>query len=366
MVSGQNSSGRIYKSLMQRPVLKELIDRIEQDVTSRLGIGAPARMALARVLARAEAGVAHALYGYIDTKEKNFLPDTGDEASVLRWSTLFGIPRLSAVAATGSVQAIGTDGTVIPAGRELKSSSDVLYAVDADATITSGAAIVAVTAKDRGIAGNANAGAQLTFAQPISGALPSVTIQTPGLSGGADLEMIDALRVRVLDRMQSPPKGGADDDYVEWAKSAHPDVTRAWVAGQEMAANSVTVRLVTDNAPGGLIPTTAVLDAVTAYILARRPVTASVYVSAPTAVPLAMSVSISPNTQAVKDAITAELTDLIKREAKPGGTILVSHIREAISNAAGEENSTLTSPTSDVTHSTGQIATLGTITWSAL
>jgi uncharacterized phage protein gp47/JayE len=351
---------------IQRPALKELIERIEQDLTSRLGTAVPARIALARVLARAQGGLAHGLYGYVDTKEKNFFPDTGDEAAVLRWANLFGRARLAPVAATGTAQATGTDDSVIPAGREVRSATGVLYRVDADVTIASGVATLQLTATDRGIAGNLSAGTPLSFSQPVSGVLATITVQSPGLVGGSDIEEIEALRVRVLDRMKAPPKGGAPSDYVEWAKEAHPDVTRVWVSGQEMAANSVTVRFVTDDVPGGPIPSSAVIDVVAAYIEARAPVTAEPYVAAPIAVPLDLSIAIEPSTQAVKDAVTAELADLIKREAEPGGTILLTRIREAISNASGENDHNLISPTANVEHETGEMAVLGEITWSDL
>lgn len=352
---------------MQRPALSEIIQRVEQDIAGRLGIGTPARISLARVLARAGAGLAHGLYGYINTKEKNFLPDTGDDETVLRWANLFNVQRLSAVAATGNVQATGSNGAVIPAGWILQNSDgSVQYTADADATIAAGVATVAVTASDRGEAGNVATGSTLSFASPIAGVLSSVTVLTPGITGGSNIETIEALRLRVLDRMQSPPKGGASSDYVEWAKGAHPDVTRAWVAGQEMAANSVTVRVATDDVAGAPIPSGTVLTAVADYISTRRPVTAEVYVVAPTAVDLDMSIALSPNTQAVRDAVAAELADLIKREASPGGTILLTRINEAISTAAGESDHSLTVPSADVTHSTGEIAVLGTITWSTL
>lgn len=352
---------------MQRPALSEIVERVEQDIASRLGIGAPARISLARVLARAVAGLGHGLYGYINTKEKNFLPDTGDDDAVLRWASLFNVPRISAVAAAGSVQATGSNGVVIPAGWILQNSDgSVQFTVDADATIASGIAEIEITAIDRGDGGNVSTGASLNFLSPIAGVLSSVTVLTPGITGGSDIETIEALRVRVLDRMQAPPKGGAASDYVEWAKAAHPDVTRVWVAGQEMAENSVTVRVVTDDAVGGLIPTETVLDAVAEYIETRRPVTAEVYIAAPVAVDLDLSIALSPNTQTVRDAVEAELTDLIKREASPGGTILLTRINEAISTAAGEFDHSLILPTDNVEHDTGEIAVLGDITWSTL
>ena len=62
--------------------------------------------------------------------------------------------------------------------------------------------------------------------------------------------------------------------------------------------------------------------------------------------------------------VTAELQDLLRREAEPGATLLISHIRAAISLATGETNYVMTAPAADVTHTTGQMATMGTITWT--
>ena len=66
---------------------------------------------------------------------------------------------------------------------------------------------------------------------------------------------------------------------------------------------------------------------------------------------------------AVKAAVQAELSDLIARESKPGGTIYLSHIRAAISAAVGEDNYTMSAPSADVTNTAGNMTTLGTITW---
>jgi uncharacterized phage protein gp47/JayE len=76
------------------------------------------------------------------------------------------------------------------------------------------------------------------------------------------------------------------------------------------------------------------------------------------------TIALTPNTQAVKDAVTAELADLHRREAAPGTIFLLSHIKEAISIAAGETNHVLTVPSADITPATGAIPTLGTITWA--
>jgi len=66
----------------------------------------------------------------------------------------------------------------------------------------------------------------------------------------------------------------------------------------------------------------------------------------------------------VQAAVEASLRDLIAREAEPGGTLLISRIREAISIAAGESDHVLTSPTTNQTAAAGEIFTMGAIAWA--
>jgi uncharacterized phage protein gp47/JayE len=95
-----------------------------------------------------------------------------------------------------------------------------------------------------------------------------------------------------------------------------------------------------------------------------RPVTASVTVLAPVAVPLNFTIAgLTPATVAVQTAITAALTDLILREASPGGTLLISHIREAISTAVGESDHSLNVPSTNVVSTLGNITTMGTVSF---
>ena len=70
-----------------------------------------------------------------------------------------------------------------------------------------------------------------------------------------------------------------------------------------------------------------------------------------------------PDTTAVRAAITANLIDLHEREAGLGETLLISHIREAISGAAGETDHSLTLPSDNVTAAANELLTFGGITW---
>jgi uncharacterized phage protein gp47/JayE len=93
-------------------------------------------------------------------------------------------------------------------------------------------------------------------------------------------------------------------------------------------------------------------------------VTATVTVLAPVSVPLNLSIKLSPNTAAARDAVRAELADALQRVAVPGGTVTLSQLRRAIDQADGVVDYTILSPTVDKPHAPGQLATLGTITWS--
>lgn len=345
--------------MYSRPTLSELVTRTRADLVSRLSADDILRRADADVYARVLAGLAHGLYGYVDFLANQIIYDTAEAEFLARWASIWGVTRKPASSATGSVTFAVSSGAVIPSGTLLQALDGVQYQTTADATVTVPTAAAPVAALVPAAAGNRTTGQTLTLVSPVSGVQSSAT--AGALVGGADLESDDDLRSRLIDRIQNPPHGGDAHDYVTWALEV-PGVTRAWCFPMELGEGTVTVRFVRDD-DASLIPDAGEVAAVQAYIDALRPVTASVTVVAPTAVPLAFSIAVAPNTTAVKAAVTAELSDLIAREAKPGGTIYLSHIRAAISAAAGEDNYTMSAPSADVTNTAGNMTTLGTITW---
>lgn len=348
-----------------RPTLQQLIDRAVADIETRLpGVDARLLRSNLNVLARVHSGAVHGLYGFLVWLSRQLMPDTAEVEHMDRWASIWGVTRKSAAKAQGPVTFTGTDNTVIPAGTELQRSDGTAFTTDAEVTIAGGSVDADVTASAGGTAGNTAEGSSLSLVNPIAGVNASATVGTGGIVNGTDTETDDALRQRLLARIQQPPHGGADFDYVNWALEV-AGVTRAWAYPLELGLGTVTVRFVVDDDPDGIIPDADQVQDVQDHIDDRRPVTADVTVVAPTAVPLDFEISdLDPVSQTVKDAIEASLKDLLRREAEPGGTILISHIREAISIAAGEHDHVLVSPNADVTHNTGEIATMGVITWS--
>lgn len=353
--------GSIYVPF-SRPTLADLITRIRDGIFSRLSFE-QLRRSDAEVYGKEIAGASHELHGHLQYIAQNVIYDTATSEYLDRWAGIWlTTPRIEATPAAGNVTFTGDNGTLILAGSALVSTLGIEYTTDAEATISGGSALVAVTALTNGKNTNLAAGEYLSLATPIAGVSSTVVVDANGLTEGSDQEDDAKLLARLLARIQTPPHGGSKHDYVNWALEV-PGVTRAWVYPQELGLNGVTVRFVRDN-DASIIPDAGEVTAVYDYIENLRPVTVELTVVAPIAVPLDFTISVMPNTLAVRTAVETELQDLIKRESEPAGTILLSHIREAISIAAGENNYTLTTPAADVTNTVGYMTTLGTITWA--
>ena len=349
-----------------RPTLMELDEQLRADITSRLpGTDPLLRRSFLGALARGIAGSVHELYGFQAWIADQAFPDTAEDAELLRWAAIWGVEPVAASKAEGAILVEGTAGTVIPAATVWRSGADQDYITLVEFTIpAAGNGNTDVEAVVAGAAGNAPVGLILSLVSPING-LGSQSNVSTALAGGADIESIASVRTRLLARIQDPPRGGTSEDYEFWSRSAHPDVTRAWARPLAGGLGTVTVYFMTDDAQDDGIPDAATVSTVNAYIQGLRPVTADVTVSGPVASALNVAINnVTPSTQAVMDAIEAELADLIRRESEPGGTLLVSHIREAISTSQGETDHELTSPVADVTVQATQITTLGTVSFT--
>lgn len=345
-----------------RPSLATLVDRVQQDLVSRLGLVTPVlRRSLVYVLSRVIAGAVHMLHGHLEYNSRQVFPDQSDGDFLARHAALFGLARKAATYATGDVEFAGDNGTVIPGGTVLVRADGARFTTDADATIALGVATAAVTAVVAGDDANTDAGVTVSLESPIAGVFTAATVAAGALSGGADEESDDDLRTRLLERLREPPHGGSAADYIAWAKEV-AGVTRAWVYPLELGAGTVVVRFTRDD-DASPIPDAGEVAAVQSYIDERRPVTATVTVLAPTAVPLALTIDLTPDTPAARAAVEAELRDLLRRDGKPGGTIFKSQIEVAVGLAEGVTNFVVSVPAGDVAHAAGQLPVLGVITW---
>ncbi len=346
------------------PRLADGISAVESDISTRLP-GGDARLSnnVLSVLARAQAGVANGLYGYIAAVAQNILYDTCDETTLARWASIWGVPRKLPTGASGAVPATGsaTTSVDIPAGTLLARSDGVQYQTTADATLTAGAATLSISCTSVGSGTDLAVGQTLAFVTPIANVNSTVTVSA-AVVGGFDAETVEAWRGRLIARVQQPPMGGSVSDYVEWAMSVS-GVTRAWAYPGWTGGGTVGVTFMMDDRTDP-IPLASDVATVQAYVEALRPAGAVVNYFAPTAQPLNLTIHLSPDSTALRTAVQVNLQSLITRECAPGVTLLLTHVEGAILAAVGSGDFTLSLPSADIPAATpGNIITLGTVTW---
>lgn len=350
----------------ERPTLSVLVGRVKSDLRGRLSIaGSLVRRAMADVLGTVWAGGIHGLYGYLDWLSRQLFPQTAEREALLRQAAPYGITPIPASFAAGTATATGTNGSVIPINEVLKLDGDIEYRTTAARTIALGVATLPLEAVLAGSAANVDAGAVLTFESPIAGVNASATVDAGGIADGFDEETTDGTRARFILRLQEPPEGGADHDYVGWTLEV-PGITRAWAYPTELGLGTVVVRFVLDAQTPTIFPDVGTVAAVQAKLDAERPITAEVTALAPTPLAVDFTITLLPDDPDTRIAVAAELADLLFREGAPAngaglGTIKLSHVRTAIGIAA--DDFALTVPAADVVPALGQLAVMGTITW---
>lgn len=341
----------------ETPSLPVLIQRTQSDLASD-----SLRQSDAQVLARTLSGAAFGLYGYLDWIAEQILPDKADESTLERIAALrLNQPRKAAQAARGSVSFNAAAGAVLDVDTLLQSSDGRSYKVTAARTTSAGLNSTTIQAVDGGTLGNADAGLELTAVQPVQGIGNAFTVLAPGLTGGVARESLESLRSRVIRSYRIIPHGGSADDYETWALE-WPGITRAWSRRNYLGPGTVGVFVMRDDDPQP-IPNAEQLAQVRAYIEPLRPVTAEVYVLAPVMQSVTYTLRLTPDTSAVRAAVEDQLRDLHSREAGLGQTLLLSHIREAISSATGEQDHRLLAPLVDVTAANNQLLVFGGCQW---
>jgi uncharacterized phage protein gp47/JayE len=344
-----------------RPTLAGLRARARADMLAIPGAEAPLRRAATAVLADVGAGAAHQLHGHLAWAARQILASFAEAEFLGAQGREWIGARLPASRAAGVLLLAGANGAVAPAGTIWRRADGAEYALDADATIVSGAASAAITCSTYGAIGNDDAGAALTILSPIAGINSAAVIDSGGLSGGADTESDESYRARVLARKRAPPDTGTRADYIRWALEV-PGVTRAWCSA-ELGPGSVVVRFVRDGDPS-IYPNDSAIAATLAYIQSQAPYPADISCAAPLPQAVDFTLWISPSTAAVREAVAADLAGLVYRSAAPGSILLISDIGETVGLAAGVADWRLISPASDVAFDVAHIGEMGSITWT--
>lgn len=218
---------------------------------------------------------------------------------------------------------------------------------------------------------NVDAGSQVTITTPIAGVNDTAFVQFDGITAGTDEESDSDLRTRILDRWKNPV-ALFNVAAIETKAKEISGVTRVWVEEVTPAIGQVTTYFTRDN-DATIIPSASEITDVKDNILTIKPANtadADVIVSAPTPVTVNFVFSaLSPSTTTMQAAITASLTQLFLDETEVGSDLLEAQYLGAIINTIDTETGqsvtsfTLSSPTGDVSITSGEIAVLGTITY---
>lgn len=265
-------------------------------------------------------------------------------------AAFFGVTRLAAQPARTtlrfSLAATRTDATIIPAGTEVASKdSAVTYATTAEVLILAGATSVDVTAEatTTGTSGNGYlAGEVATLVTDIDG----VTVTNLDTTqGGAAAEDDDRLRERTRLAPESWSSAGPYNAYRYWALTAHQSIVDVAVLSPSPGVVAV-YPLMSDG-----LPTPTHLSVVAAVLNQTeiRPLTDTVTVLAPTAIPYAIDVALilepGAPAEATRSASEMALAALAATwSGSLGQDIVLSRI-EATAAVDGVHDLTITSPT---------------------
>jgi uncharacterized phage protein gp47/JayE len=348
------------------PTLRTVREMVRGEITAKVPGASYVGNSVLRVLADAQAALAHLVLRYLDWLALQLLPDTAETEWLDRHGDIWlvnadgTVGRKVATLAHGSVTMTGTPGILVPAATQLNSRV-VTYETLADVTIGTGPTPADIIALDPGTFGNLNEGEIVNFVTAISGVDGSAVVVE--LTGGTDAETDAELRARILRRIQNPPMGGAAGDYEAWALAV-PGVTRAWAA-PEQGTGTITVRFLMDDlrASDDGWPTPDDVLAVDTYIEKMRPVTVKdCYVLAPIKEFLDITIAnLVPSNPEVQSEIEQSIRDMLFAEAAPGQTIYAAWVSSAIMNAPSVQSFNLVTTADYVMPSLGHMAVLETI-----
>ncbi len=342
-----------------RPSYPTLKTRIETDLAA---VPAVLRGPLSAMWARSS----HGQHGNLEWIDKQCSPLTCELERLYDWAALYGVDRLAATPAIGNVLATGTIGTPLLADTVLRGQNGLDYKVLSAVTLGAGSTPVAVRCNTAGSAGNLVALQTLTLVDPVPGIAGTLTVDSLGLSGGAEIETLENWRVRVADEWRTivtrGARSGKPDDYRFWAKTAHPSVTTALVQPQALGMGTVIVRPIC-NALANRQPTSAVLAAVSAFLLDISPATADWSVVAPIVHVVTVSIHLLPgyDTVANRNAITAALSALVLAEVSETSLLAVAEIDAAIATVTTQY--TRIAPLADIAIGAGELFVLQPIGW---
>lgn len=366
------------------PTLRQVREIVRGEITAKLAGASFVGNSVLRVVADANAALAHLVLRFIEWLAKQLMPDLAETEWLDRHGDIWltnsdhTTGRKEATYSAGSVTITGTVGSLVPSGTAMIGALGTNFETLEQVAIGNGPTKIAVRAIDPGTVGNLDAGDIISFVTPVAGVDGSATVVE--LYGGTDQETDEELRARVLLRIREPPMGGDAADYVEWALAV-PGVTRAWCSPNEMGIGTVTVRFMmddlrkSDDPETNGFPNDTDVETVRAYLNQTRPVAVKdFFCEAPIPEPINFTLSnMSEYDASVMEEIAQAVDAMLRERAAPASAkngipvvpqvIYEAWVSEAVKSAMGELDYFDLHFVDHEMPSKGHLAVLGTITY---
>lgn len=277
----------------------------------------------------------------------------------------FGEGFIQPTQAEGELLVSGATGSLIPAGTEFQySPNGNTYTADEDVTLDATTGVVPVTSVGTGQVQNLLEGATLQLPSAPAGVDPTATVYNGNIADGRDEETNEEAATRILDRIRNPISGGTESDYRQWAREASDSVTDSNVirflygpgsVGVIVVAGTTDIDTALDNdIPIVRIPTDELIQTVSDYIEARKPLTDCAFILKPTEIDVDVTARVryrQGDGSTIPSGQTLTQEELVIREVKraiyktpPGGRqfgssgfVVVSEIEEVIDQALSAE-----------------------------
>lgn len=180
------------------------------------------RTSFPSLFARALAAAATDNHAHLVATLADLLPDTAEGEQLDRWGVIVGRTRKGATPArkADALRLVNNTGTneAVTVGQLLVHSSGLQFQINENSTVLANTEKdVDVVAVDTGSATRLEAGEILTFVTPPAFIEETAELQLDLDEDGDDQESDGDYRRRVLSRLATPPLGGAQNDYVQWA-----------------------------------------------------------------------------------------------------------------------------------------------------
>lgn len=351
--------------VIRERILRELEDNWDVSLGSfPYDMAAANAIEIARVYIRANEVL---LNTYVQTARAGWLDLIGEQ---------YGLLRDQAIKATGSVVVYGTNGVVIPEGSVFSTVVAIgqqqtakTFVSTASATISGGAATVAVEAVNPGASGNVGIGQITRLVTQISGV--SRVENTAATSGGSSKESDEDYRFRLLNFVQNPNGGGTKQDYIDWAEEVD-NVGAVSCVPLGRGAGTVDIYVL----DASMAVDAGVVSAVQDYIApspaneggGKAPIGADVLVQSPSLININVEVTITAasgyTASAVQTSVATAITEYLTNLGI-GEDVVYVHIANVVHDVTGVGNYsalTVNAGTADISIDVDEKAKANTIT----